>query len=410
MPDYSALGSEEFENAKAAPVQDSKRIMTFDYARLKQETGIEKFKFEPSGEDDPPYVFDFLPFPASPKHPKYVKLKKAFGGGAPLDWRLTLVFHRIQTPMGEFKVLCPRGNFGKACPFCERKQELFNENGNDWKSMSKATQDEIKSLNDTERDFFLVLNHADDKVYVMEYSSFFFGDKLKKKMSRSNRGDSAIILAHPGANGHSLEFWIEPANIKDNKGKPVIGPIDEMEFVPRKKAIDLGILDSLPALDEYIVQYSYDELEAMLDGTFFAESDDDDDDDDEEDTQYSGLAEATTENKDDSDDEDDEPAPRRRSRRSRTGESSGEDTPATTSESDAESAGDISPVPSGDEMREERRRRRREQRKAKTAPEDPACPAGGEFGKDIDEFEECDDCPVYEQCEERYNQNKDIPF
>lgn len=397
MVDYSALGSEEFENAKAAPVQDSRRILTLDYARLKEETGIEKIKLEPSSEDSPPYVFDFLPFPASQGHPKYSKLKKAFGGGDPLDWRLTLTFHKIQTPMGSFKVLCPNKNFGKPCPFCDRKQELFNSNDNDWKSMAKSTQDEIKSLNETDRDFFLVLNHADDKVYVMEYSAFFFGDKLKKKMSRSNRGESAIILAHPGANGHSLEFWIEPANIKDSKGNPVIGPIDEMEFVPRKKAIDPEILESLPALDEYIVQYSYDELEAMLDGTYFAESEDSDDDDDD-DEQHTGLASAVAQKP-----ESEEPTPRRR--RPRTEQSSdGDDAtpPATEENAERTQIG----VRSEDSEREERRRRRKEKQAAKS--DTPECPAGGTFGKDIDEFEECDDCPIYDDCEKQYNENKDL--
>lgn len=386
MPNYDALGSQEYEEAKSAPVASQRRIVTLDYEKLKEDTGIEKMKFEPSTEDSDPYVFDFLPFPVSKAHPKYDKLKKAFGGEDPLDWMLTLTFHRIKTPIGEFKVICPKMNFGEPCPFCERKQDLLNEYGvrdkSSFHNLSSDVKAEIKSLNETERDFFLVRNHADGKVYVMEYSNYMFGQHLKKKLARSRRGDSNIILAHPGKNGYSLEFFIEPSEMKDNRGNPIIGPINEMEFITRKEAIDPEILESLPALDKYIKKYTYDELESMLDGTFFAGGNDDDDEDtDDEDGQYAGLA-STVE---DTDDEDEEPAPRRKRR--------------TEPEPEEEPAAEVDP----EEARRERRRKRRAQK-----PETPACPAGGTFGKDTDLYDECDDCPVYDKCAEEYEKNEDL--
>lgn len=390
MPNYDAFGSDEFENAKSAPVSSNWKIVTLDYERLKEETGIEKMRFDPSTEDSEPYVFDFLPFPVTSKHPRYAKLKKAFNGDDPLDWMLTLTFHRINTPVGEFKVLCPNKNFGDPCPFCEKKQGLLNEHDvrdkTSFHNLSSNVKAEIKSLNETDRDFFLVRNHADDKVYVMEYSNFYFGQHLKKKLSRSRRGDSNIILAHPGRNGYSLEFFIEPAEIKDNRGNPIIGPINEMEFVNRKEAIDPDILNNLPALDDYIVRYSYDELEAMLDGTFFAQSGEAKEDEDDTD-QYKGLANSV----DEDEDVDPEPVPRKKVRKLEP----------LSEEPDEDE--DDAPEPDPEEVRRERRRRRLAKQ-----TETPECPAGGTFGKDTDMYAECEECPVYDKCAEEYEKNEDL--
>lgn len=400
MVNYDALNSDEFANAKAAPVTRSTRILTLDYAKLKAETGIEKIKLKVSGADDEPYRFSFLPFLITKNHPRYDKLKGVFMGSDPIDWRLNLVFHRISTPTGSYKVLCPTKNYGEPCPFCERKQELFAEHEGNFKAMDKATQEEVKSLNDTERDFFLVLNHDDDKVYVMEYSTFFFGDRLTKKMARSHRGESNIILAHPGPNGHDLEFFIEPAQVKDNRGNPVIGPIEEMEFVRRKDAIDEELLKTLPPLDKYIKRYSYDEMEGMLDGTFFVSGrhNNEDKEDSEPAPAQSGV---NFEEK-----KDDESSSRSRRRRSRGVDSDNASATTTEKDMDEEPRAVIGRKPQesdhDDDSREARRRRRQRRSKEST----PECPAGGTFGKDIDNFDECEDCPIYDDCERKYEENE----
>jgi len=381
MVNYDALGSEEFQGAKAAPAVNKRWLLTLDYPRLKAETGIEKIKLAPSLGDDHPYVFSFLPFPVTSSHPKYRHLKGVFKDSPPVDWKLNLTFHKVSTPTGNYKVLCNQKNYGEACPFCEKKQDLFNRHDGNYNAMSTETQNEVKSLNDTERDFFFILNHADGKIYVMEYASYYFGETLNKKMSRSHRGESSIILAHPGPGGHDLEFYIEPSSLKDNRGNFLIGPIQEMEFVSRKEAIDPEILESVPALDKYIKKYTYEELESMLDGTYFITNDGDE----EEDTESAPEPEVATQR---------EP---RRPQRPVPEEKVPEEEPSSRI---------VLGKPLEEEDSREARRRRREEKSMEK--EEVACPAGGTFGKDIDGFNECDDCPIYDECEKEYERTKTV--
>jgi len=356
---YDVFGTEEYTTAAEAPAGGSKKYLkTLDYNRLKKDHGIEKFKFEVSPADSDGYLFDFLPFPATKSHPRYQALLAAFKGEDPADWKMNITLHRIKTPSGEQKYLCPQKNFGKPCPACEEKSRLFDEIGTWDKNADKSSekgrlQAQIKALNDTARDFFLIRNRADGNVYVMEYSTFFFGDNLKSKLSRSNRGAGQIILPKPGPKGTSLRFWVDPSTATDNKGNPIIGPIKQMEFETREEAIPADILESLPALDEYLVEYSYDDIAAVLDGTYFLGGD-------EETTVTS------------------EPA-----------ESPAEQAPVADA-----------PTQGSDSLTREERRAKRQREKEAAAG--PTCPAGGTFGTDIDSFDDCDDCALYEKCEATY--------
>lgn len=394
------LGTDDYnEVVSQAPESKKRYVKIIDYDRLKKDTGIEKFKFEVSEDGHDGYLFDFLPFPVTKKHPKYESLKRLFKGDTPLDWKMNLVLHKVKAPFGETKVLCPEKNFGKPCPFCDKKRQLFDEGG-EWNS--NPYQHEIKKMNDVERDYFLVRNLKDGKVYVMEYASYFFGQNLQNKLARTKRGETSIVLANPGKNGHSLRFWVDPSTVKDNRGNPIIGKITDMEFEPRTEAVPEDVLESLPSLDEYITQYSYEDMEGMLDGTFFLAGDDEDDDTEEEaPVQRSGRtgrddgdsgsdrvsrrSRASEPNNSDAD-ADDEPSPSEeptRSRRQRVREEA--------AENDEPNVNDV-PV---EDDREARRRRRREAR----ASQKPACPAGGQFGKDIDTFDECEECALYDACD-----------
>ena len=56
--------------------------------------------------------------------------------------------------------------------------------------------------------------------------------------------------------------------------------------------------------------------------------------------------------------------------------------------------------------REKRRLARMQQAQA-----EPSCPVpSGKFGVDTDKFDECEDCPIYEKCADKFEAGDNIPF
>lgn len=368
-----AFASDAFKgatNPEANAGKSKKYLNVMDYKRLTAETGIEKFKFEPDGE----YTFSFLPFPITEGHPNYRNLKSQNIGR---DWRLNLFLHTVVTANGNQRFVCPQKTFGKPCPFCEAKTEIFNRPGG-W----EQHKDELKKYNDTLRNYFIVMNHADGKLYVMEYSHYYFGEKLEKKLARTNGTDRQIILADPRENRHALHFWVDASALKDSKGKPIIGPISEMEFVSRSEAIPLELLQKVPALDKYIVQYTYEDMEGFVDGTYFVDGDDDDSGIDPDIAREFPNTELPAQ-------PNVEPVQRVR------------EEPTTSAPTQEASA-----------MSEREKRRLARMQQASNSQTIPTCPVpGGKFGQDTDKYDECEECPLYENCANEFDKNNsDIPF
>lgn len=322
-----------------------------DYKALEADSGIQRLKFVADEE----YNLDILPFPVeSDNHPDYKSLRKQYGDEA-MDFQIALYLHAVQVGNSKSKFICPSKTYGKPCPFCEEKNRLFKLEGG-----YEAHKEEIKALNDSRRDYMFVHNRKDGKVYLMEYSNYYLWEHVEKKLARTNKGDSQVILAYPGKNGHSLKFFVDPSNIKGSKGETLPGQISDIEFIPRPEALPADIVETLPPLDKYIVQYPYDDLVSFLDGTYFATSGDDDEQEDI-------------------------------------------GTPYKTAEEKKQESESKAP-PKKEEPAIDPREARRQARLNREAPKEdtPKCPAGGVFGKDNCTFDECDTCPLYEACEKEY--------
>lgn len=370
---YDALMSDAYEQATTETKKQSKYLNAINYDQLEKDTksfnggkGITRFKFEADGE----YIFSFLPFPISKKHPRYAEMNAQ---GLPFDWKLNLFLHTIATESGSQKFVCPKKTYGKPCPFCDEKRSLFDEYG-DWAGMTDDQKKNIKQYNDTERNFFFIFNHDDEQVYVMEYSEFFFYKNLAKKLNRTNGTDIKVSLPNPGENRHMVHFFVEPSSFKDRKGNPVIGEIKEIEFLPRDKAIPTDIVENLPALDSYINLYSYEDIQGFMDGTFFVEE--------AMDYKNDPLNEAPSAvaHREEVKQVEEEKAP---IRIGRTG-------PSTVVE------------PEDDGMSE--REKRRAERLAKQQSSEPTCPVPkGVFGENTDSFDECNDCPIYDACATKFD-------
>ena len=333
----------------------NKFLKYIDYKK----SGLEKFKFKPTGTD--PYVANFLPFPATSKlHPQYTELMKqakADGYDDALATSVKLYTHKITNGKETHTILCPKESYGKECPICDKKWQLFDEYGS-WASMTKEEQDEIKACNTSERDLYAIQNTDSGTVAIMDYSTFLFGEKLEKKLERVNSTGTKVILADPEAGGHSLQFFIEPngEKYKDKEGNLTAGKIEDIEFIPRPDAIPDEVLDAVPDISAGLVLYSFDEIVSFMDGTYFAEEGDEDEEVDEE---------------------VDAPV----------------DTPKAESKPKAE--------PEMSE-REKRKAERAAKKAAEEAKEELTCPEGLEFGTDLDSVDECETCVLLEACEKAY--------
>lgn len=404
--DYGVFMGSTYTNTISAPLRPkSKYLSVIDYPAIKQKYGIEKIKLVPNGE----YVFDFLPFPVSPAHPRFKELTALFQGGTPLDWQLSVFLHKVQGENGEQKFICPKKTFGKPCFFCDESYRLYLLG-------TPESKIERKKFNDVQRDFYIVRNHADGKVYIMEYSNYLFGERLQKKLSRTNSSNVQVILPKPTANGHSLHFWIEESTTMGKDGKPFIGEINEIEFVPRPEPIDPEILKSLPALDEFLVQYTNEEIISFHDGTYFIGAQED-----EEGSvnNFAPVSQPVTSQVNTT-----QPVVNLTSNvEQKSNVVIGGRAPIgfQTSESVAEAQNPFPQVsqepatkhveiqqPSVSDMTREERRKLRGARNTQVVTPDPVCPAGGEFGRDIDSFDSCLECGLYQACEEKYNSTNNV--
>lgn len=316
-------------------------LQYFDYKAV----GIEKFKL--IGEEE--YTVNFLPFPVeSDKHPLYKELVKEWGTDEDLiDYKIPYHIHRVKDPEGNtHKFLCPNKTYGKPCPFCEEQRRLNNEPGG-----YEAHKEEINAVKPSAREMYVVQDVEDGKVYLLDQSDWFFGKNLRKKMERK-KGVGTILLANPDDDGHEVGFYVQRSSLNktDKDDKWIPGECTDFEFEERGEAIPDEVLDSVPAIDAGLVLYSYDEIASFLDGSYFIQSDDDDDEEEDE---------------PEDDDEDIEE------------EEEEDETPP-------------------DPPKKERRRRERKK------PEPKECPEGLEYGADWDTDDACDNCSLFDQCEEAY--------
>jgi len=335
----------------------SKRFLdVFDVKKLAKDTGIERLSIEADKE----YTIDILPFPITERHPYHREAIRRNPDKDPMFYVLSLFLHKVKTEAGEQKFVCPKKTWGKTCPFCDEKSRLFDDGG------FNAHPEEIKALNDSRRDYFLVRNHEDDKVYLFYYPYSWFLENIEKKQQRSSGADKRIILPYPGPNGWSIKFFGEAGKLTNRKtGKKLPGEIKDIEFLPRKEAVPDKILESLPSIDGYIIEYDYSTIETFLDGTYWAGGED----------AYG----------------EEDIAPKK------------ESVPEIPMDKEAPHIPSVGKPVEDDEDAElerliaERKRLREEKLKAKD--DTPKCPVeGGTYGQDAYTFEECDDCELLKGC------------
>jgi hypothetical protein len=287
------------------------------------------------------------------------------------EWyRRPFSIHRNIGPDNE-AIVCP-GSIGEKCPICEYRMKLTDEDDED---EAKALKGDWKK-----RVIYLVFpidsKKWDEDVYLYDSSQYVFQKALNDELE--DNPDNEIFA--DAFEGKTLNVRYT----KESTGKYSYANPSRIDFIDRAEPYDEEFLDSLPNLDDILKDsiMPYKELEKK----FLAYVDDDDEDDEMEDVP---------------DEEDDEP--RGRSRKPRRGSSRNtkkvEDDEDEEEDEPEEDEKEDEPE---EEVEEKPRSRARKpvSRKTSTTKTRGKCPYGHKFGVDTDDFDDCADCKVWDDCNE----------
>lgn len=338
-----------FKGKTKANTEKRKKGNSFSYLNLPK--GIETFVPETNSK----VIFDVMPYLVTDKnHPdKDVSDEVAVKGT--YWYKRPFKVHRNIGVRSE-AVVCPT-SFGKKCPICEYQQKLRKED---------ADEDEIKALKTTPKNLYAVIvqgKGASGKVQIFEFSDFLFQKKLEEEMEDQDKYD---FMDH--MEGSHLFVRFAEATFGGNKyPEPT-----RMNFEERKEQYDDSILDEIPKLDELLIVHEYDELKAM----FFDGDINDDDDEDEDDEPKRKPKTSKKPVKDDDEDEDDE--------------DEDDEAEEEEDEDDEEEEEDDEPAPPP--------AKKRRGKPAEKSNKPLTCPFDHRFGKDNDQFDDCDDCEIWNEC------------
>lgn len=253
------------------------------------------------------------------------------------------LFVHSRVGVNEDSYVCLNRNYGQKCPICEHQAQLRKDGDED--------EDYIKSLNPTRRAIYNVevLDNPKERakgVQLWEVSHFLFEKELAELAKKKADGGYVYFSDTDTEDGRIVSFR--------KKGEGKATKFHALSFEEREEPISDELLDAARCLEDMIHIPTYEEVYAAA------------------------FPESTKETVKKKDEEEEEERPARRR--------------------DAED--EEAPPPS--------RRRDKDEDEEKDVP-DPTlaegeCPIGQVFGKEYDEFENCDDCKVRESCKEKYNE------
>lgn len=273
------------------------------------------------------------------------------------DYVMDVWMHKSLGP-GNVDALCPKKTYGKACPVCDASSKAYNDGDKETGSNLRASRRVLYNVVD--------VADPDSGVQVFDTSHYLFEKELIEAAREESANGEIIDFADPD-DGCTITF---------RGAKTSIGTREYLEFKafafvsPRKVSVVDEDLEGAVSFDEVLKTHTADELSKIMYGG------DDEDEEAEAPARGSRASEAPArtsrraapepEEEEDEEEEEEAPPPARASRRA----------PANDP--------DPTPAPS-----------------RKSAPKKAAaqeCPSDHEFGKDNDEFPECNTCTLWDAC------------
>lgn len=271
-------------------------------------------KFFKLGDVGNYHDLNILPWRIGTKnHPEVVAGNAKVGD---YDYVLDLMVHtRIGPGNGDY--ICPKKNFGKPCPICDRADEL-------WKN--EDTKNDARALFAKRRCVYLVQElDAKGKSFIpksetpliFETSHATFSKELQSRATSCMRGKGVVNFADPD-DGKVVSFSVNEGKMDNGKKFKQAG---NFEFNERTEEVSDEILEACPSLDEMMIIKTPEQLKAAL----YGDPEDLEDDFDEEPNEPEEHSSARFRDNEPARFEDDEPK-ERQSRRAAVDEET-EDTP-----------------------------------------------------------------------------------
>ena len=216
-------------------------------------SGLKFFKL---GDVGTYHDLNILPWRIGTKnHPEVVAGNAKVGD---FDYVLDLMVHtRIGPGNGDY--ICPKKNFGKPCPICDRADEL-------WKN--EDTKDEARALFAKRKCVYLVqeLNdnfHAKSEVpLIYETAHATFSKELQSRATSCLRGKGVVNFADPDE-GKVVSFSVNEGTMGNGKKFKQAG---NFEFNERTEEVSDEILEACPSLDAMMVIKTPEQLKAAMYG------------------------------------------------------------------------------------------------------------------------------------------------
>lgn len=293
--------------------------------------------------------FNVIPYVVSSKLNPLVKNKKLAIGD--IEYSLDVWVHRRMGPDNNVEILCPKKNYGKACPACDLASQYYDKGGSEDKQYqaTKAKQ----------RSFFNVQPIVDGEqqaLEVLEESHYQFTKELIEEANECSNGTDILPFADVGTLGSVVQFRSSPGTFK--------GSFDykSFKFIDREEEVDEDLIDEALSFDKGLILLTADQIEEVMHG---GDIDDDDDDEPEDD--------------DIKEEEDDEPEEKPKKKKKKKPESEDDDD-------------DDDDEPETPPKKSDKKNNKKKSDKSK-------CPHGHTFGE-VDDHDECTDCESWDACDD----------
>ncbi len=382
-----------FRDKVSADTQRQK-TQASSYGYLNLPKGVNIFTAEPGGRMN----FDIMPYEVTDeKHPdRNDQLQIAIPGE--LWYKRPFKTHR-NIGVDNDTVVCPT-SIGKPCPICEYRAKRLKEG---------ADKDETDAMKASLRNLYVVIpighKKLEEKPHIWDISQYLFQNLLNDELEENE--DNAVF---PDLE-EGLTLKVRFDSKQFGKGNPY-AEASRIDFIERDSVYDEDILKDIPNLDEVLKILTYKQLEAK----FFETSDEDlaDEDDELEQTEEQGgspkksirrkktvTPPAPKEDEEDEEEEDEE---------DKFIPDDGYITCVACGGTGKNSKGKpclacdgTGQIPEDEDEDEDQEEKPKPTRKAKpTKSEGKAgknkCPHGHVFGKDCDDFDECDECEKWDEC------------
>jgi hypothetical protein len=341
-------------------------------------------------------VIDILPYIVQSK--KHMDRKESSGRAVEGNpwYKRPFKIHRV----GFKKFIC-RGTEGLKCPICEYRQKLFDKGDED-------SKEEAKKLFPTVRNLYAVVPIDDEdyeaEIHVWDESDYLFQQQFDDDMDEKPDLEDFYFPDE----GVSVGIKFKRKQIdKKNKKSEFFEAVDCYP-VDREEQYDEDIVDEVPDLDAMIQIPSYEELEMKFfdleDEEQTSESEKEEDDEDEDDDKSKKISRKSKslksrKKKEEEPDEDDDDKSKKITKKRKITQSKKKE---EESDDDEDEDGDEE----SKKKRTSRRSSRSKKKEEKPDGDDERCPHGHKFGVDTDEYPECEDCEIWEECDEEYTKNK----